>query len=79
MELKFAWIEGVIYEIVDAAISTDFPRGNPRIALAELKQKFEPNNGAMKVQMNSEFQKFEHDTSEDDPDPWITEVEDPTV
>jgi gag-polypeptide of LTR copia-type len=46
-----------------------------RIAWAGLKQRFEPDNGAMKVQMKSEFQDMKLLRAEDDPDPWITKVD----
>jgi hypothetical protein len=34
-----------------------------------LKQRFEPNNDAMKVQMKSEFQQIKLDGEEDNADP----------
>jgi hypothetical protein len=40
-----------------------------------LKQRFKPDNGAVKVQMKSEFQLMKPLRAEDNPDPWITKVE----
>jgi hypothetical protein len=48
--------EDVIFGIVDEATSTDFPGGNTKIAWIGLNKQSEPNNGAMKVQMKSDFQ-----------------------
>jgi DNA-binding ferritin-like protein (Dps family) len=75
VDLTLACEEDVIFGIVDEATSTIFPRGDARIAWAGLKQRFEPDNGAMKVQMKSEFQQMKLLRAEDDPDPWITKVE----
>ena len=75
VDLTLACEEDVIFGIVDEATSTTFPRGDARIAWAGLKQRFEPDNGAMKVQMKSEFQQMKLLRAEDDPDPWITKVE----
>jgi gag-polypeptide of LTR copia-type len=75
VDLTLPCEEDVIFEIVDEATSTIFPRGDARIAYAGLKQRFEPDNGAMKVQMKSEFRQMKLLRAEDDPDPWITKVD----
>jgi hypothetical protein len=47
--LTYACKEDVILGIIDEVTMMDFPRGDARILWAELKQRFEQNNGAMKV------------------------------
>jgi gag-polypeptide of LTR copia-type len=75
VDVTLAYKEDVIFGIVDEATLTTFPIGDARIAWAGLKQRFEPDNGAMKVQMKSEFQQMKPLRAEDDSDPWITKVE----
>jgi hypothetical protein len=69
VDLTLACEEDVIFEIVDEVTSTYFPRGDAWISWRGLKQRFDPDSGAMKVQMKSEFQQMKLLRAEDDPDP----------
>jgi hypothetical protein len=53
VDLALPCEEDVTFGFADEATSTTFPREDARIAWAGLKQRFEPDNGAMKVQMKS--------------------------
>jgi hypothetical protein len=53
LESKFALKS--FFQIVYEATSTDFSTGDARTAWEGLKQRFEPNNGAMKVQVKADF------------------------
>jgi hypothetical protein len=51
--LKLTYKEDVICGIVDEEILTYFPREVARISWTGFKQRFESNNGDMKIQMKS--------------------------
>ena len=45
--------DDVTFGIIEESVSTDFPDGDARLAWKNLFNKFEPNTGAMKVQLKS--------------------------
>ena len=51
--LILACQDDVTFGIIEESISTDFPDGDARLAWKNLFNKFEPNTGAMKVQLKS--------------------------
>ena len=67
--------EDIIFGIVDESVSTDFPDGDARLAWRNLKDRYEPNTGAAKVQLKQEFHQLKLESAEDDPDIWITQLE----
>ena len=56
--MHLACQDDLTFGIIEESLSTDFPDGDARLAWKNLFNKFEPNTGAMKVQLKSEFQKM---------------------
>ena len=67
--------EDVTFGIIDESVSTDFPDGDARLAWKNLKDRFEPNTGAAKVQLKQEFHQLKLESADEDPDIWITQLE----
>ena len=66
--------DDVTFGIIEESVSTDFPDGDARLEWKNLFNKFEPNTGAMKVQLKSEFQKMKLVDPDEDPDPWMSKI-----
>jgi hypothetical protein len=45
------------------------------LAWKNLRDRFEPNTGAAKVQLKQEFHQLKLSNGEEDPDPWLTSLE----
>ena len=73
-DLMLACQDDVTFGIIEESVSTDFPDGDARLAWKNLFNKFEPNTGAMKVQLKSEFQKMKLVDPDEDPDPWMSKM-----
>ena len=67
-DLLLACQEDIIFGIVDEA------NGDPAKAWKSLKQKFEPSNGAAKLQLKRKYQGEKLDLKED-PDEYFTRLE----
>ena len=67
-DLLLSCQEEVVFGIIDEA------DGSAKDAWEGLKSKFEPRNGAMKVQLKWEFQQMKLDEDED-PDEFFTKIE----
>ena len=73
--LMLACQDDVTFGIIEESVSTDFPGGDARLAWKNLFNKFEPNTGAMKVQLKSKCQKMKLVDPDEDPDPWMSKME----
>ena len=67
--------EDIAFGIVDESVSETFPDGDARVAWTNLKNRFEPNTGAAKVQLKQEFHQLKLASADEDPDPWLTNLE----
>jgi hypothetical protein len=67
--------EDITFGIVDESVSETFPDGDARVAWTNLKARFEPNTGAAKVQLKQEFHQLKLSSADEDPDPWLTNLE----
>jgi len=67
--------EDIAFGIVDESESETFPDGDARVAWTNLKNRFEPNTGAAKVQLKQEFHQLKLASADEDPDPWLTNLE----
>ena len=67
--------EDISFGIIDESVTVAFPDGDARVAWKNLKDRYEPNTGAAKVQAKQEFQQLKLASSDDDPDPWLTNLE----
>ena len=74
-DLILACQDDVTFGIIEESVSTDFHDGDARLAWKNLFNKFEPNTGAMKVQLKSEFHKMKLVDPDEDPDPWMSKIE----
>ena len=67
--------EEIYFGIIDESISETFPDGDARLAWKNLQDRFEPKTGAAKVQLKQEFHQLKMTSADDDPDPWLTNLE----
>ena len=67
--------EDISFGIIDESVSDSFPDGDARLAWKNLRDRFEPNTGAAKVQLKQEFHQLKLSNGEEDPDPWLTSLE----
>ena len=67
--------EDIAFGIVDESVSAEFPDGDARLAWKNLLARYEPNTGAMKVQLKQEFHLMKLESADEDPDPWLTSLE----
>ena len=67
--------EDIAFGIVYESVSNIFPDGDARVAWTNLKARFEPNTGAAKVQLKQEFHQLKLASADEDPDPWLTNLE----
>jgi hypothetical protein len=67
--------EEITFGIVDESVSEEFPDGDARLAWSNLQDKFEPLTGAAKVQTKLEFHQLKLSSADEDPDPWMTNLE----
>ena len=74
-DLILACQDDVTFGIIEESASTDFPDGDARLAWKNLFNKFEPNTGAMKVRLKSEFQNIKLVDPNKNPDPWMSKME----
>ena len=73
--LMLACQDNVTFGIIEESVSTVFPDGDAKLAWKNLFNKFEPNTGAIKVRLKSEFQKMKLVDPDKDPDPWMSKME----
>ena len=74
-DFMLAFQDDVTFRIIEESVSTGFPDGDARLAWKNLFNKFEPNTGAMKVQLKYEFQKMKLVDPKEDPDLWMNKME----
>ena len=67
--------EEISFGIIDESVSEKFPDGDARLAWKNLQDKFEPKTGAAKVQLKQEFHQMKMTSADEDPDPWLTNLE----
>jgi len=67
--------EDISFGIIEESVSTTFPNGDARVAWKNLRDRFEPNTGAAKVQLKQEFHQTKLSNADKDPDPWMTSLE----
>ena len=67
--------EDIAFGIVDESVSAEFPDGDARLAWKNLLARYEPNTGAVKVQLKQEFHLMKLESADEDPDPWLTSLE----
>ena len=67
--------EDISFGIIDESVSTTYPNGDARVAWKNLRDRFEPNTGAAKVQLKQEFHQLKLSSVDEDPDPWMTTLE----
>jgi hypothetical protein len=65
----------IAWRIVKGCTSSDYPNGNLRLAWKKLHDKYLPTSAPTKVKLKKAFQAMKLKNKEDDPDEWITELE----
>ena len=73
-DLLLSCQDDITFGMIDEAVSQVFAEGDAQMAWKNLKNRFEPNTGAAKVQLKMEFQQTNLG-EEEDPDEWITKLE----
>ena len=74
-DLRLCMIDEVSFGIVAESVTEELPDGSAAVAWKNLVDKYQPKTGANLVQLKLEFATCRMKNEDEDPDVWITELE----
>ena len=72
--MNLACVDAVGFNIVDTSVLRTYSKGDAKLAMDNLRDKFKPEDGLTKVELKKEYNSSTLKSLDEDPDKWITEL-----
>ena len=75
MALILACKDKVSFNLIKTSKSIEFESGDAHLGWTRLVEKYQPSDGQTMIELKEEFTNNKLESEEDDPDEWVTELE----